>query len=148
LGGALGEELLDELNADHTREALVPTDFTGSTLSSHFYTAWSFLNVVVTSRNTLVRPYRSNRSLAGSRASKKRASIAPWDRCSLKSTRVTFGALLGDPSNARAKLGWRHKTSFDALVKEMVEADVIAIRNEQARRKPRRLSERAGGISV
>jgi hypothetical protein len=29
---------------------------------------------------------------------------------------------------------WRHKTSFDALVKEMVEADRIAIQNEQARR--------------
>src|SRR5256884_259054 len=43
-------------------------------------------------------------------------------------------ALLGDPSKASAKLGWRHKTSFDALVKEMVEADMIAIRNEQARR--------------
>jgi GDPmannose 4,6-dehydratase len=43
-------------------------------------------------------------------------------------------ALLGDPSKASAKLGWRHKTSFDALVKEMAEADMIAIRNEQARR--------------
>jgi GDPmannose 4,6-dehydratase len=43
-------------------------------------------------------------------------------------------ALLGDPSKASAKLGWRHKTSFDALVKEMVEADMIAIQNEQARR--------------
>jgi GDPmannose 4,6-dehydratase len=43
-------------------------------------------------------------------------------------------ALLGDPSKASAKLGWRHKTSFDALVKEMAEADLIAIRNEQARR--------------
>ena len=43
-------------------------------------------------------------------------------------------ALLGDPSKATAKLGWRHKTSFDALVKQMVEADMIAIRNEQVRR--------------
>src|SRR3989442_13507165 len=41
-------------------------------------------------------------------------------------------ALLSDPSKASAKLGWRHKTSFDALGKEMVEADRIAIRNEQA----------------
>ena len=31
-------------------------------------------------------------------------------------------------------LGWRHKTSFDALVKEMVAADLIAIRDEQTRR--------------
>ncbi|MBI3453082.1 MAG: GDP-mannose 4,6-dehydratase [Rhodospirillales bacterium] len=31
--------------------------------------------------------------------------------------------LLGDPSKARAKLGWRHKTSFAELVAEMVAAD-------------------------
>jgi GDPmannose 4,6-dehydratase len=43
-------------------------------------------------------------------------------------------ALRGDASKARSKLGWRHKTGFDALVKEMVEADTIAIRNEQSRR--------------
>ena len=43
-------------------------------------------------------------------------------------------ALLGDASKARATLGWRHKTSFDSLVKEMVDADMLAIRNEQERR--------------
>ena len=42
--------------------------------------------------------------------------------------------LLGDASKARAKLGWKHKTSFDALVKEMVEADLLVIRYEQTRR--------------
>jgi len=31
--------------------------------------------------------------------------------------------LLGDPSKARAKLGWRHKVAFEALVAEMVESD-------------------------
>jgi GDPmannose 4,6-dehydratase len=36
-------------------------------------------------------------------------------------------ALLGDPSKARQKLGWRHKVSFDELVREMVEADVALI---------------------
>ncbi len=44
--------------------------------------------------------------------------------------------LLGDPSRARDRLGWRHKTSFDALVKDMVEADVVAILREQKRRNP------------
>jgi GDPmannose 4,6-dehydratase len=43
-------------------------------------------------------------------------------------------ALLGDPSKARAKLGWRHKTSFDKLVAEMVQADMVTIRNERERR--------------
>jgi GDPmannose 4,6-dehydratase len=32
-------------------------------------------------------------------------------------------SLLGDPSKARAKLGWRHRISFDDLVREMVNAD-------------------------
>ena len=36
--------------------------------------------------------------------------------------------LLGDPSKAQAKLGWRHRVSFDQLVTEMVEADLRDIR--------------------
>ena len=42
--------------------------------------------------------------------------------------------LLGDPSKARQQLGWRHKTSFDDLVKEMVESDLARVRHEQARK--------------
>ena len=42
--------------------------------------------------------------------------------------------LVGDASKARANLGWQHKTSFDTLVIEMVEADMVAIRNERVRR--------------
>jgi hypothetical protein len=33
----LCKDLIDELNADHTREALPPTEFTKTTLSMHFY---------------------------------------------------------------------------------------------------------------
>jgi GDPmannose 4,6-dehydratase len=43
-------------------------------------------------------------------------------------------ALLGDPSKAHSKLGWRHKTSFDKLVAEMVQADLLTVRNERERR--------------
>jgi GDPmannose 4,6-dehydratase len=43
--------------------------------------------------------------------------------------------LLGDPSKARAKLGWHHKTSFDQLVRDMVDADIVAIADLQTRRK-------------
>jgi GDPmannose 4,6-dehydratase len=43
-------------------------------------------------------------------------------------------SLLGDPCKARAKLGWRHKTSFDTLVADMVQADRITVRDERGRR--------------
>jgi len=42
-------------------------------------------------------------------------------------------ALIGNPAKARRKLGWHHKTSFDALVKEMVDADLRTITQEQNR---------------
>jgi GDPmannose 4,6-dehydratase len=42
--------------------------------------------------------------------------------------------LVGDAGKARKKLGWQHKTNFDALVKEMVDADLIAVKEEQSRR--------------
>ena len=42
-------------------------------------------------------------------------------------------ALLGDASKALAKLGWRHRTTFEQLVEEMVEADLEAIAQERWR---------------
>jgi GDPmannose 4,6-dehydratase len=39
-------------------------------------------------------------------------------------------ALLGDPSKARQRLGWRHKVKFDELVREMVEADLVDLRRD------------------
>jgi GDPmannose 4,6-dehydratase len=42
--------------------------------------------------------------------------------------------LLGDPSKARQRLGWRHKTSFEDLVKEMVESDLVAVQREKERK--------------
>jgi GDPmannose 4,6-dehydratase len=38
--------------------------------------------------------------------------------------------LQGDPSKARARLGWQHRTSFPELVHEMVEADLVAVERE------------------
>lgn len=46
-------------------------------------------------------------------------------------TEVDF--LLGDPSKAQADLGWRHKTSFEQLVAEMVEADRVSLQQDQFR---------------
>jgi GDPmannose 4,6-dehydratase len=43
-------------------------------------------------------------------------------------------ALVGDASKARARLGWRHTIGFDALIKEMVRADLIAMKREREAR--------------
>ena len=43
--------------------------------------------------------------------------------------------LLGDPSKARRRLGWHHKVSFNDLVREMVDADLRAMRREGALRQ-------------
>jgi GDPmannose 4,6-dehydratase len=39
-------------------------------------------------------------------------------------------ALLGDPSKARQRLGWRHKVTFDELVCEMVKSDLAEMRRD------------------
>jgi GDPmannose 4,6-dehydratase len=41
--------------------------------------------------------------------------------------------LLGDPSKAHQRLGWRHKTKFPQLVMEMVAADLDTVKWEQKR---------------
>jgi GDPmannose 4,6-dehydratase len=41
--------------------------------------------------------------------------------------------LLGDPGKARQRLGWRHRTSFEDLVKEMVDGDRKQVRLEKER---------------
>jgi len=42
--------------------------------------------------------------------------------------------LLGDPTKARTVLGWKHTTPFDALVRDMVEADLATARQDNTRR--------------
>jgi GDPmannose 4,6-dehydratase len=44
--------------------------------------------------------------------------------------------LLGDPAKALTKLGWQHRTSFEQLVTEMVEADRTILRATGARHEP------------
>ncbi len=41
--------------------------------------------------------------------------------------------LLGDPTKARTRLGWRHCVDFDALVRELVERDLETVAGEPAR---------------
>ena len=56
--------------------------------------------------------------------------------------------LLGDPSKARAKLGWRHKTSFDALVIEMVAGGHGRDPERAGPPQPRRLSGDTAKVDV
>ena len=42
-------------------------------------------------------------------------------------------SLVGDPRKAHNKLGWRHRVTFDELVRDMVTADLAEIRFEQQR---------------
>ena len=42
--------------------------------------------------------------------------------------------LLGDATKARKVLGWQHQISFDELVRDMVEADLAAARQDNTRR--------------
>lgn len=42
--------------------------------------------------------------------------------------------LLGDPSKAHQRLGWRHKTSFEDMIKEMIAADLLAVGREKQRK--------------
>lgn len=41
--------------------------------------------------------------------------------------------LLGDPTKAQSKLGWRHQVSFDALVAEMIASDLAVVAQETSR---------------
>ena len=43
--------------------------------------------------------------------------------------------LMGDPSKAKQKLGWQHETGFDALVREMVAADLKVIAQENRKNR-------------
>ena len=38
--------------------------------------------------------------------------------------------LQGDPSKAKAALGWQHKTTFEELVAEMVQSDMQVMARE------------------
>ena len=42
--------------------------------------------------------------------------------------------LIGDPTKAREKLGWRHEVGFDELVKEMVASDLDMVKRDSWRR--------------
>jgi GDPmannose 4,6-dehydratase len=43
--------------------------------------------------------------------------------------------LLGDPSYAHERLGWKPTVNFEELVKEMVDADLVAAERDQLVKK-------------
>jgi GDPmannose 4,6-dehydratase len=53
------------------------------------------------------------------------------DRRYFRPTEVDL--LIGDPTKARTKLGWTHKTAWRDLCAEMVQADLIAVAEERRR---------------
>jgi GDPmannose 4,6-dehydratase len=59
-------------------------------------------------------------------------TLVEVDRRYFRPTEVDL--LLGDPTKARAKLGWRHKTSLADLVKDMVVSDLAEVRREIERK--------------
>jgi GDPmannose 4,6-dehydratase len=65
-------------------------------------------------------------------ASNEEREIVKVDPRYFRPTEVDL--LLGDPSKAKAQLGWTSQTSFDNLVKEMVEADLAMLRGERKER--------------
>jgi GDPmannose 4,6-dehydratase len=58
-----------------------------------------------------------------------RRRAGPVDQRYLRPTEVDL--LQGDPAKARARLGWRLRTTFAELVREMVEADLAQARRER-----------------
>src|SRR6202790_2173794 len=73
----------------------------------------------------------SGRDEIGLEAGTKRI-LVEIDARYFRPTEVDF--LCGDPSKARAKLGWSHRVSFDELVREMVDSDLETVRRETVRR--------------
>ncbi len=54
------------------------------------------------------------------------------DKAYFRPTEVDL--LLGDPSKAQEKLGWKHTSSFEDLVRDMMESDLAAARAQAAGR--------------
>ena len=60
-------------------------------------------------------------------------TLVAVDERYFRPTEVEF--LLGDPSKAKAVLGWTHKTSFRDLVSEMVESDLQTVSDQLKRQR-------------
>ena len=66
-----------------------------------------------------------NTGLAGFSAADSQGN---WTGLDVDSCKALAASVLGDASKAREKLGWEARTTFDALVREMVDCDLAAAR--------------------
>jgi GDPmannose 4,6-dehydratase len=107
-----------------------PDDYILATGETHTVREFAEKAFALTGRNIVWRG--SGRDEQGIDAANGRV-LVEIDKRYFRPTEVD--SLLGDPSKAKAKLGWWHKTTFDGLVKEMVETDLIAVRDEVKRRQ-------------
>lgn len=89
---------------------------TGETTSVRQFAEWAFADVGITLRWSGAGVEEKGYCAATGRC------LVEVDPRYFRPTEVDL--LIGDPTKAHAKLGWRHETSVRALVREMVEADV------------------------
>ena len=88
-------------------------------------------------------PAPASRSNGAVQESRKKVSMLKTGRAagrrSIRATSVRRKSnyWIGDPTKAHTKLGWRHVTTFDELVREMVESDIKLIGSEEGKRKSR-----------
>jgi GDPmannose 4,6-dehydratase len=106
-----------------------PDDYVLATGEAHSVRQFVELAFACTDRQVLWRGRGVDEVGVDARSGKELVRVDPGY---FRPTEVDL--LQGDPSKARAELGWRHRTSFPELVREMVEADLIRVRREGRKR--------------
>ena len=93
---------------------------TGATTSVRQFTEWAFADAGIT------LDWRGEGASEQGFCRQTGARRVAVDPRYFRPTEVEL--LIGDPSKAREKLGWTHTTTVRELVREMVEADLVTMR--------------------
>jgi GDPmannose 4,6-dehydratase len=103
----------------------VPDDYVLATGEAHSVREFVELAFACTERPILWRGRGVDEVGIDARSGKELVRVDPRY---FRATEVDL--LQGDPGKARARLGWRHRTGFAELVREMVEADLVQVKRE------------------